>query len=109
MSSRPSQTQTGRDEDEDILIGGTTSLTPAAITAVMSEWTSNKAYADRVTHLRTGTGGANGSTKLDTMSVQNDSAADTLSGDSGLDWFFLSADDVLVDFNAGLGEIKNAI
>lgn len=106
MSSRPSQTQTGRDEDEDILIGGTTSLTPAAITAVMSEWTSAKAYADRVTHLRTGTGGSNGTTKLDASSVQNDSAADTLSGTTDLDWFFQSAGDVLDAIN---GEVQTAI
>jgi hypothetical protein len=65
----------------------------------MSEWTSNKAYANRVTHFRTGTGGANGTTKLDASSVQSDSAVDTLSGTSDLDWFFQSAGDVLDTIN----------
>lgn len=53
---------------------------------------------------------ANGTTKLDTTTVQNDSsAADYLIGGSEMDWFFQSVSDVLVDFNAGIGEIKTAI
>ena len=96
---------------DDLLIGGTSSLSSniAALNAIMAEWTSTNSYAARVANLRNG-GGANGTTKLDTTTVQNDSsAADCLIGGSEMDWFFQSVSDVLVDFNAGIGEIKTAI
>lgn len=72
----------------------------------MSERTSAEAYADRVTYLRTGTDGSNGTTKLDASSVQNDTTADTLSGTTDLDWFFQSAGDVLDAIN---GEVQTSI
>jgi Ca2+-binding RTX toxin-like protein len=100
--------------DEDILIGGTTSLSgnSAALAAVMAEWTSANSYATRIANLLNG-GGANGSTKLNTTTVQNDSdAADTLNGslaapnNTDLDWFFQSASDVLDAIN---GELRTTI
>lgn len=97
--------------DDDLLIGGTSSLagTPTALTAIRNEWTSGNSYATRIANLTNG-GGANGTTKLISSTVKNDSsAADRLTGNSDLDWFFQSASDVLVDFNAGLGEIKTPI
>ena len=94
---------------DDILIGGTitTSInTPAALTAIMAEWTSANSYATRVANLLNG-GGANGSTKLNMSSVQNDSsAADRITGGSETDWFFKSANDVL---DALLDEITTRI
>lgn len=95
------------DADDDILIGGNSSASNnvAALNAIMAEWTSGNDYATRVGFLLTG-GGANGSTKL---SATNDSAADRLTGGSELDWFFSSSGDVLVDFNAGIGELKKQI
>lgn len=97
--------------DDDLLIGGTSTLagTPAALTAIRNEWTSGNSYATRVANLING-GGANGTTKLNSTTVKNDSSvADRLTGSSELDWFFQSASDLLVDFNAGLGEIKTPI
>ncbi|MCX7417976.1 MAG: cadherin domain-containing protein [Planctomycetia bacterium] len=100
--------------DEDILIGGTTSLSgnTAALTAIMAEWTSANSYATRIANLLNG-GGANGTTKLNTTTVQNDAnAADTLNGsatapnNSDLDWFFQSANDVLDAIN---GEVRTTI
>ena len=75
----------------------------------MAEWSSANSYATRVANLSNG-GGANGTTKLNSASVQNDSSAvDRLTGGSETDWFFQSAGDVLVDFNAGLGELTRLI
>jgi hypothetical protein len=100
--------------DEDILIGGTTSLSgnTAALTAIMAEWTSANTYATRIANLLNG-GGANGTTTLNTTTVQNDAnAADTLNGsaaapnNSDLDWFFQSANDVLDAIN---GEVRTTI
>lgn len=96
---------------DDILIGGTSSLSSnlTALNAIMAEWTSANSYATRVANLLNG-GGANGTTKLNNTSVQNDSsAADKLTGSSDMDWFFQSNGDVLIDFNAGIGEVKQAI
>ncbi len=101
----------GGEAGDDILIGGKCTLSGnvTALNAIMAEWTSAKSYATRVANLSKG-GGANGSTKLNSASVQNDSsAADQLNGNSETDWFFQSAGDILVDFNAGIGELKTAI
>lgn len=97
--------------EDDILIGGTCTLsgTISALNAIRNEWTSGNSYATRVANLTNG-GGANGTTKLNSSTVKNDSSvADRLAGNAKLDWFFQSASDVLVDFSAGLGEIKTAI
>ena len=98
-------------EGEDILIGGTSTLSgnSAALNAVMAEWTDlTKSYADRVLHLSNGgVGSANGTTRLNRLTVRNDSnAADSLNGNADLDWFFQSANDVL---DAIVGEIRTAI
>ena len=80
-----------------------------ALSTLMAEWTSANSDETRIDHLRNG-GGANGKKKLNRSSVQNDSsAADQLTGGSETDWFFQSANDVLVDFNADIGEIKTTI
>ena len=97
----------GGDAGDDILIGGTSSHggNIAALTAIMAEWTSANDYATRVAFLLNG-GGVNGTTKLNSTTVQNDSsAADTLASGADIDWFFQSSADVLIDFNAALGEI----
>lgn len=96
--------------EDDILIGGTCTLsgTISALNAIRNEWTSGNSYAVRVANLTNG-GGVNGATKLNSSTVKSDSAADRLAGNAKLDWFFQSASDVLVDFNAGLGEIKTSI
>ncbi len=99
---------------EDILIGGATSYsgtsaTPlaanlTALNALMAEWRrTDLEYAVRVAHLRDGSGGLNGATLLNSLTVFNDAgAADTLQGSmppapnlSDLDWLFKSTGDVL--------------
>ncbi|MCX7420153.1 MAG: Ig-like domain-containing protein [Planctomycetia bacterium] len=96
---------------EDIIIGGTSTLSgnSAALNAVMIEWTDfTKNYVDRIQHLSSGgVGSANGSTRLNSSTVKNDSnAADSLNGNADLDWFFQSANDVL---DAIVGEIRTMI
>ncbi len=80
--------------DDDILIGGTTSYdnNRAALDAVMLEWTrTNVAYSTRLSRLRDGAaGGLNGTSRLNTTTVQNDAQVDQLFGESGTDWFFVS-------------------
>lgn len=91
--------------------GGTSSLSVSvsALTAIRNEWVSSTSHPSRVAHLLNGRG-LNGTTKLNGSTIKNDSsAADFLTGDSEIDWFFQSASDVLVDFNADLGEIKTTI
>ena len=78
--------------DDDILIGGTTSYdnNRTALDTVMLEWTrTNASYATRLARIRDGaTGGLNGSFRLNSTTVQNDSQVDQLFGESGADWFF---------------------
>jgi hypothetical protein len=40
-------------------------------------------------------GGLNGSAQLTTATVQDDAAADTLTGSGGLDWFFVGTLDTV--------------
>jgi fibronectin-binding autotransporter adhesin len=103
-----SDSLTGNAHD-DILIAGLTAYdnNAFALDAIMNEWTrTDKSYDERVDHLRNG-GGLNGSFVLaadgPNKSVFDDGAADTLTGSSGLDWFFanLSGEGVL-DFLSDL-------
>ena len=72
----------------------------------MTEWTSDNDYATRVDNLFNG-GGANDETKLNTSTVLNDAnAIDSLTGDTDSDWFFQSANDVLIAIN---GEVITTI
>jgi len=99
------------DTGDDILIGGTSSFSSdvTALNAIMAEWTSAKSSAMRVANLFNG-GGANGTTKLNSTNLQNDSsAADRLTGSTEIDWFFQSNPDSIVDFKAGIGELKTMI
>ena len=97
---------------DDILIGGTITFAinmPVALTAIMKEWTGTGDLATRQSHLLNG-GGLNGTSKLNSTTVKNDTGAkDSLTGGDDTDWFFQSAGDVLVDFSVGLGDVKSAI
>jgi hypothetical protein len=76
---------------DDILIGGTTNFDSnhTALIAILSEWQrTDQTYAQRIADLKNG-GGSNGTNKLILgATVHDDSAADTLTGGAGLDWFF---------------------
>ncbi|MCX7422601.1 MAG: hypothetical protein NT013_24080 [Planctomycetia bacterium] len=97
---------------EDILIGGTTTVSGGiarnvpdyeALDTIMAEWSrtnANSLYATRLANLLAGVG-VNGSIKLNSTTVQNDTnAKDFLKGslsvlnNSDLDWFFKSSNDV---------------
>ena len=102
--------------DDDILIGGSTSFDAASaaddasLTSVVAEWTSARAYADRVANLRgTGLGPrANGSVFLKSagigQTVFSDTFADALTGGAGMDWFFDAPPDTT---DAVTGELHN--
>jgi hypothetical protein len=85
---------------DDILIGGRTSFDAGAnsdvvaLTAISNEWSSNDAYATRISRITgASTGGVNGSSFFKTsgssQNVFDDSAIDALAGGSGQDWFIL--------------------
>ena len=96
---------------EDILIGGTTSFDAnvRSLNLIMSEWSrTDQNYTQRINHLKTSSGGKNGSILLKSGTVQNDSgAADQLTCGTDLDWFFSSLNDGLLDRLAS--EILSAI
>jgi hypothetical protein len=76
--------------DQDILIGGTTAfdVNPAALLAIMAEWTrTDLGYLDRVDHILKG-GGLNGGNVLNATTVTGNKAGNTLTRGPGLDLFF---------------------
>jgi hypothetical protein len=89
----------------DLLISGSTAFDadPAALRAVLAEWTSNRNYATRVANLRgDGTGPRlNGDVFLTvhgaSATVLGDTSADTLTGSGGRDWFFADVDGNTLD------------
>jgi Ca2+-binding RTX toxin-like protein len=83
---------------DDILIGGTTAYdaNPAALRAIVREWTGGAAYAQRVSNIATGAF-HNGTVRLSPATVFNDTAIDTFSGGLGDDWFFSSLGDSVLD------------
>ena len=94
---------------DDILIGGRTvyDTYDAALCAIMDEWASARDYGTRVANLQ-GLGSGprlNGNFFLTTggtnPSVLTDGAPDTLTGSSGLDWYFASLGDSITDRHSG--------
>jgi Ca2+-binding RTX toxin-like protein len=83
---------------DDILIAGETSFddNPVSLRALLAEWSSGRTYTERVNNLRNGTGSpvrANGSVFLQAdVTVFDDAIADTLTGNSGTDWYFANID-----------------
>jgi hypothetical protein len=95
---------------QDILIAGTTNYDTniTALNALMAEWSSTSVpFATRVAHLSgTQSGGRNGTTYLTSSTVQKSNGLNTLIGGTGgspsaLDWFWVSAGDVITDSNTG--------
>jgi Ca2+-binding RTX toxin-like protein len=75
------------DSNDDFLIGGTTAYDndTTKLFLILGEWSAIDSYANRIDHLRNGTGGL---PKLDATTVIDDGVSDSLDGDQGLDWFF---------------------
>ncbi len=89
---------------DDLLIGGTTSYdaSQAALDAIVSVWRLSDTYANRVAILRVNAAVIDGSpVKLDTTTVLDDGAADSLTGGGGVDWFWSLGADVVTDPAAG--------
>jgi hypothetical protein len=96
---------------EDIVIGGFTSYDdrPAALAAIMAEWTSSNDYTTRVAHLRGDlAGGMNGSVFLKgkgpDATVFDDSASDTLMAGPRQSWMFATLDGPHADVVRALGK-----
>jgi hypothetical protein len=91
--------------NEDILIGGTTSFdtNQSVLLSLLAEWQrTDETYQQRITNLKTGTGGLNGNNHLlFGTTVFDDSSINTLTGGAGLDWFFKGAFDTITDFMTG--------
>jgi Ca2+-binding RTX toxin-like protein len=85
--------------DDDILINGTTSYdgNATSLTSLMAEWKrTDLAYAQRIDHLMgTVPGGLNGSAKLTSATVTDDTDVDSLTGNDGLDWFWAPLSEVI--------------
>ena len=91
--------------DDDILIAGKTTSDALIINLndIRTEWTSGNPYATRIANLRAGVGSSNASLKAK-VNVLNDAASgsvDSLTGESGEDWFFAALNDVITDLFAG--------
>jgi CSLREA domain-containing protein len=94
---------------DDILIGGSTlwDTDAVALCKLMAEWGRTDAdYLTRIGHLRDGiAGGLNGLFLLNPATVFDDSAADVLFGNAGMDWFFAktsgAAPDLVFDLRSG--------
>ena len=82
--------------DDDLLIGGATLYdnNVPALLQILTEWTSDHSYPVRIANLRSGAGGL---PKLDSTTVFDDGAVDTLHGHQGIDWFFAGPNDRLPD------------
>jgi len=92
-------------DDDDILIGGTTDFDTnlVALDKIKAEWIQPIVpYAGRVSNLSNG-GGLNAPYLLNNATVHDDGAADALSGNGGLDWFFASLADT-TDWYSAVGE-----
>ncbi|MFP6764498.1 MAG: Calx-beta domain-containing protein, partial [Planctomycetaceae bacterium] len=75
---------------DDILIGGSTVYDndDAALTALMSVWSSNESYVNRVASVTTGSGSLNGVRLEAGTTVLDDDVRDVLIGRNGRDLFF---------------------
>jgi Ca2+-binding RTX toxin-like protein len=92
---------------DDLLLGGTSTIDESmpSLWAIMKEWSrADRTYAERIAAIQTGTGGANGSVKLNNRNaISGATPPDTLIGGSGQDFFFAnlraspSARDVITD------------
>ncbi|MBX3413332.1 MAG: trypsin-like serine protease [Pirellulales bacterium] len=91
--------------DEDLLIASAMflDLDLGALLAIRDEWTSANDYATRIAHLTgAAAGGLNGeyiltTTPVETATILNDGAIDTLIGGSELDWYWLDFGTEVVD------------
>ena len=88
---------------DDILIAGRTSSDAnlAKLIDMRTEWTSANSYATRIKNLRAGVGASVASLKAK-VNVLNDAGEDdSLTGNTGNDWYFRALDDIISDLVTG--------
>jgi Ca2+-binding RTX toxin-like protein len=94
-----------------ILIGGTTSYdsNATALASFLAEWgRTDVDYTTRIGHLTgSSSGGLNGACFLNTSTVQADSMINILYGGPGLDWYFASMADWVL--NRASGEVVTQV
>lgn len=80
--------------DQDLLIGGVTDhdSNDTGLKAILAEWASGASYADRVAKIR-GESEELFEFLLNTSTVDDDEAKDTVWGSGGQDWFFAKVAD----------------
>jgi Ca2+-binding RTX toxin-like protein len=103
-------------DGNDILFGGKTvaALDPLLsgdaignLAKIRAEWTrTDLGYHDRISHLMKG-GGLNGNLVLNSSTLSDDGAADSLTGNAGNDWFIVTdtKKDTVVDPNVPTPEV----
>ena len=84
---------------DDILIGGRSAYdaNEEALMAILSEWTSARPFATRISNLSTGVGAGNSYRLKLGETVFDDGVRDTLYGGVGSDWFLAFGTDKLSD------------
>jgi Ca2+-binding RTX toxin-like protein len=70
---------------------------PAALAAILAEWTSGRTYAERVNNIRDGSGSATRLNGTNYLTAIDDNAADVLTGSQGQDWFIFNNDSLVQD------------
>ena len=88
--------------NDDILIAGFT-LSDAStneLNDLRTEWSSAADYPTRVANLRAGVGTSSASLKATVNVFDDGGEVDSLTGNSGRDWFFAALDDVITDLLA---------
>lgn len=81
--------------------GSTMDALDSALAGIMSDWSSNLSYGDRVSRLATGSGSGQ---ILNNTTVLADAEIDTLTDGSGSDWFFRETRDKLLSLNRNAGQ-----
>ena len=97
---------------EDILIGGFTTHdeNPAALSSILTEWSTEADYDSRVAVLREGTGAhASGLKLIPDDTVFDDEARDMLFGFGLRDWFFADLDNLERDDDFVIGKLPEEL
>ena len=98
----------GSDFGDDLLIGGRTSygFQKPFVDAILAAWSSSDSYIARIQNISMTGVGSNKQFKINSTTVLDDLAIDTLFGGGGLDWFLVATTGLYKDtHDAGIGEI----